>query len=132
MRNTQSSNTPSGELEIAYAQYGDITLQGLVNAADFHVLASNFGQIVTNGWEDGDFLYQGVVNALDFHLLSGNFGQTEIGEDASVPATVSADTITTAVPSVVSATPTVAPTATDLEPLTKRGRAAMGRKWPRC
>lgn len=76
----------SGELVVAYVQYGDITLQGLVDAEDFTILASNFSHIVTGGWEDGDFLYQGVVNAEDFHLLSENFGLTETGEDIATPA----------------------------------------------
>jgi fibronectin-binding autotransporter adhesin len=76
----------SGEIEVAYAQYGDITLSGLVNANDFHILTSNFGKIVTGGWEDGDFTYSGTVNANDFHLLTQNFGKTETGEDISLPA----------------------------------------------
>jgi hypothetical protein len=80
------TNLPSGEIEIAYAQYGDITLSGLVNANDFHILSQNFGKIVTGGWEDGDFLYSGIVNAEDFHLLTENFGQTENGEALSLPA----------------------------------------------
>jgi uncharacterized repeat protein (TIGR03803 family)/autotransporter-associated beta strand protein len=80
------TNLTSGEIEVAYAQYGDITLSGEVNANDFHILASNFGDIVTGGWEDGDFLYQGTVNAEDFSLLAENFGQTETGEDISMPA----------------------------------------------
>jgi hypothetical protein len=75
----------SGELEIAYALYGDITLQGVVNGEDFHILASNFGQVVTNGWEDGDFTYSGEVNAQDFSLLAANFGLTADGEDPAIP-----------------------------------------------
>jgi arabinogalactan endo-1,4-beta-galactosidase len=79
-------NLTSGQIEVAYVQYGDITLSGLVNAQDFHILSSNFGLIVTGGWEDGDFLYQGTVNAEDFHLLSENFGLTGTGEAVSMPA----------------------------------------------
>jgi autotransporter-associated beta strand protein len=78
-------NLTSGQIEIAYAQYGDITLQGEVNANDFHILASNFGSPTSAGWEAGDFLYQGIVNAEDFHLLTENFGLTETGEDISMP-----------------------------------------------
>jgi autotransporter-associated beta strand protein len=80
------TNLTSGQLEIAYVQYGDITLSGLVNANDFHILTSNFGKIVTGGWEDGDFFYSGTVNAEDFHLLTENFGQTENGEDIATPS----------------------------------------------
>jgi autotransporter-associated beta strand protein len=79
-------NLTSGQFEIAYAQYGDITLQGEVNANDFHILASNFGFPTTAGWEAGDFLYQGAVNAQDFYLMASNFGQTETGEDTSIPS----------------------------------------------
>lgn len=79
------SSLTSGQLEIAYVQYGDITLAGLVNAQDFSILSNNFGHIVTGGWEDGDFLYQGTVNAQDFSLLASNFGQTETGEDIATP-----------------------------------------------
>jgi PEP-CTERM motif len=61
-------------------------MQGLVNANDFHILASNFGQVTTNGWEAGDFTYSGTVNANDFHLLAENFGQTASGEDVSMSA----------------------------------------------
>lgn len=78
-------NLSSGQIEVAYVQYGDITLQGLVNAADFHILAANFGKVTTDGWEAGDFLYQGVVNAQDFSLLADNFGQTGTGEAVSMP-----------------------------------------------
>jgi prepilin-type processing-associated H-X9-DG protein len=80
------TNLTSGQIEIAYAQYGDITLSGLVNANDFHILSENFGDVVTGGWEDGDFTYSGTVSAEDFHLLTENFGQTETGEDISIPA----------------------------------------------
>jgi hypothetical protein len=80
------TNLTSGEIEVAYAQYGDITLSGLVNANDFHILTSNFGKIVTAGWEDGDFTYSGTVNANDFHLLTQNFGKTESGEDIATPS----------------------------------------------
>jgi autotransporter-associated beta strand protein len=76
----------SGQIEVAYVQYGDITLSGLVNANDFHILTTNFGHVVTGGWEDGDFTYSGTVNANDFHLLTENFGKTESGEDVSMSA----------------------------------------------
>jgi MYXO-CTERM domain-containing protein len=83
-------NLTSGQIEVAYAQYGDITLQGLVNANDFHILTSNFGFPTTAGWEAGDFLYQGTVNAEDFYLLASNFSFTETGEDASASANTAA------------------------------------------
>ena len=55
---------------------GDITGDGLTNAADFTVLAGQFGQ----GTPDcrtraqGDLNCDGVVNAADFTILAGSFG----------------------------------------------------------
>lgn len=77
----------SGEIEIGYALYGDITLQGIVNAQDFVILANNFGKIVSGGWEDGDFLYTGTVNAEDFILLANNFGDISTGGSEAMSAT---------------------------------------------
>jgi autotransporter-associated beta strand protein len=80
------TNLTSGQIEVAYALYGDITLQGLVDSQDFHILATNFGRIVTGGWEDGDFYYSGTVNAQDFQLLADNFGKIAMGADVSIQA----------------------------------------------
>jgi hypothetical protein len=76
----------SGTLDLAYTEYGDITLSGLVNANDFHILSSDFGQAASGGWEDGDFPYAGTINAEDFHLLTENFGETDTAEDVAIPA----------------------------------------------
>jgi hypothetical protein len=69
----------SGQLELAYALDGDITLQGLVNGNDFALLAAKFGKNVTGGWAQGDFNYDGIVNGNDFALLAGNFGKSSVG-----------------------------------------------------
>jgi hypothetical protein len=55
------------------ARFGDATLDGVVNLADFNRLAANFG---ASGkiWGQGDFNYDGVVNLIDFNLLASNFG----------------------------------------------------------
>lgn len=102
------SNLASGQIEISYAQYGDITLQGSVNAADFSILSANFGRAVTNGWESGDFTYQGAVNSQDFSLLSADFGQTGIGEETESPLAVFA---TSSVPTSTANTMAIQPWA---------------------
>ena len=53
---------------------GDANHDGLVNLADFNVLASNFGQS-NRDFSQGDFSYDSVVNLADFNLLAGNFGR---------------------------------------------------------
>jgi NHL repeat/PEP-CTERM motif len=101
-------NLTSGEIEVAYAQYGDITLQGLVNANDFHILASNFGLVVTGGWEDGDFLYTGAVrrglpsadDQLRPHRLGGGHldARQRLGCHRRVRAAANGLTVTSNVP----------------------------------
>ncbi|MGA2443573.1 MAG: autotransporter-associated beta strand repeat-containing protein, partial [Tepidisphaeraceae bacterium] len=63
------SGLVSGQIEVAYTLLGDANLDGLVNAADFTILAANFNQPVT-GWDQGDFNYDGLVNAADFTDLA--------------------------------------------------------------
>jgi hypothetical protein len=74
------------EIEVAYALYGDVNLDGSVNGTDFSVLAAHFGENVTGGWEMGDFNYDGVVNGTDFSLLAGNFGKSASGAEIALPA----------------------------------------------
>jgi autotransporter-associated beta strand protein len=76
----------SGTIEIAYALYGDINLDGVVNGSDFAILAAHFGQSVTGGWEQGDLNYDGNVNGADFALLAGNFGKAASGADVVLPS----------------------------------------------
>ncbi|MGD0771167.1 MAG: dockerin type I domain-containing protein, partial [Tepidisphaeraceae bacterium] len=61
---------------------GDANLDGIVNAADFTILAANFNQPVTS-WDQGDFNYDGLVNAADFTDLAANFNQSDSGADVS-------------------------------------------------
>jgi hypothetical protein len=65
----------SGQIEIMYTLLGDANLDGKVNGTDFNLLAANFNQAVTNGWDEGDFNYDGKVNGNDFVLLADNFNQ---------------------------------------------------------
>ena len=72
----------SGQIEVKYTLLGDANLDGLVNAADFTILAANFNQPVTS-WDQGDFNYDGLVNAADFTDLAANFNQSVSGADVS-------------------------------------------------
>lgn len=53
---------------------GDANDDGVVNFADFLVLASNSGKAEDAVWEEGDFDGNGTVNFADFLALSSNFG----------------------------------------------------------
>jgi hypothetical protein len=68
----------SGQIEVAYTLLGDANLDGIVNAADFNILAANYNQNVT-GWDQGDFNYDGLVNSADFNALAANFNQSVSG-----------------------------------------------------
>ncbi|MGA2442397.1 MAG: dockerin type I repeat-containing protein, partial [Tepidisphaeraceae bacterium] len=72
------SGLTSGQIEVMYTLLGDANLDGLVNAADFTILAANFNQPVT-AWDQGDFNYDGLVNAADFTDLAANFNQSASG-----------------------------------------------------
>jgi fibronectin-binding autotransporter adhesin len=76
----------SGTIKVAYALYGDINLDNVVNGTDFGILASNFGKSVTGGWAMGDLNYDGTVNGTDFALLAGNFGKSATGQAVALPA----------------------------------------------
>jgi autotransporter-associated beta strand protein len=65
----------SGQIEIMYTLLGDANLDGKVNGSDFNLMATNFNQAVTAGWDKGDFNYDGKVNGNDFVLLAANFNQ---------------------------------------------------------
>jgi hypothetical protein len=55
---------------------GDINNDGFTNAADFVILAGNFGASVTPN-TSGDLNGDGLVNASDFVILAGDFGCVE-------------------------------------------------------
>jgi len=63
----------SGQIELKYTLLGDANLDDKVNGADFTLMAANFNDSVTNGWDEGDFNYSGTVNGDDFVLLADNF-----------------------------------------------------------
>ncbi|MGA2441980.1 MAG: cohesin domain-containing protein [Tepidisphaeraceae bacterium] len=109
----------SGQIEVKYTLLGDANLDGLVNAADFNILSTNFNEPVT-GWDQGDFNYDGLVNAADFTDLAANFNQsaniTAVANAPTVAAVVveaqaSSDVASTASPAA-STTPAATPSAT--------------------
>jgi hypothetical protein len=64
----------SGNVSITgQALPGDANLDGVVNAIDFDILATNFSASGTNNWLAGDFSGDGSVNSSDFTLLAANF-----------------------------------------------------------
>jgi hypothetical protein len=62
-------------LLVRYTWSGDANLDGLVNALDFNLLASNFGGVSHELWYQGDFNYDGLTNTVDFNALAQNFNQ---------------------------------------------------------
>jgi hypothetical protein len=73
---TNPAGLSSGQIEIMYTLLGDANLDGKVNGTDFTILATNFNQSVTDGWEKGDFNNDGKVNGTDFLALASNFNQS--------------------------------------------------------
>jgi hypothetical protein len=65
----------AGQIEVMYTLLGDANLDGKVNGTDFNLMATNFNQAVTDGWDEGDFNYDNKVNGNDFVLLASNFNQ---------------------------------------------------------
>ena len=69
------ANLATGTIEVLYTLLGDANLDGKVNGIDFNLMATNFNEAVTDGWDKGDFNYDGKVNGIDFDLLAVNFNQ---------------------------------------------------------
>ena len=79
------NDNPAGEAEVdAAVDYvnnliappacaGDVNGDGFTNAADFTILAGNFGSNVPPN-TGGDLNGDGIVNAADFVILAGDFG----------------------------------------------------------
>lgn len=72
----------SSVVHIRDTYYGDASLNGTVDSADFNQLAGNFG--TTNAfWSQGDFNYDSRINTVDFNYLAGNFGKSMSGVPAA-------------------------------------------------
>src|SRR5262249_17316220 len=66
--------TPASIFRSAIA--GDANMNGVVDSADFSVLATNFNKSPGQTWALGDFNADGIVNALDFNQLASHYGAT--------------------------------------------------------
>jgi hypothetical protein len=64
-----------GTVVIEPAIVGDANLDGVVNFADFQLLAANFNQPNTS-WDEGNFNYGASTNFTDFQLLAANFNDS--------------------------------------------------------
>ena len=60
-------------LIVAYARFGDATLDNKVDALDLNLLASHWQQQSNALWSAGDFNTDGKVDALDLNLLAANW-----------------------------------------------------------
>ena len=78
-------------------EYGDATLNGVIDSSDFSVLAANYGK-TGETWSQGDFNGDGIVNALDFNALASHYGF-----NASTAAAIPTDTLGSIVPEPVGA-----------------------------
>ena len=64
------------EVVVMPALYGDVNLDGKVDASDLAILGQHWKQS-GQGWATGDFNYDGVVNASDLALFGENWKQNE-------------------------------------------------------
>jgi len=64
----------NGTLQIKFARYGDVNLDGAVGFDDLIALARHYGQSNAT-WAEGDFNYDGTVGFDDLTLLARNYGQ---------------------------------------------------------
>jgi hypothetical protein len=78
--------TGTATTRLIYAQPGDADYNGVVDAADYLALKSNFGTASGATWEQGDFNNDGKVGWDDLQALMGNFGPRQpIGASAPTP-----------------------------------------------
>jgi autotransporter-associated beta strand protein len=86
----------SGQIEIKYTLLGDANLDGKVNGSDFTLMAANFNDSVTNGWDKGDFNYSNTVNGDDFVLLADNFNDFASQSDVAAADLLAVDSFAAA------------------------------------
>jgi hypothetical protein len=64
----------STDLIVKYTYYGDVDLNGAVDAAtDLTQIDSNYGMKSGATWDLGDFTYEGAIDSSDLNLAYGNF-----------------------------------------------------------
>jgi hypothetical protein len=72
--NDPAGNAAAGTMSLDFSFLtGDATGDRTVNALDFNVLASHFGNN-NAGFSGGDFNFDNIVNSLDFNALATRFG----------------------------------------------------------
>ncbi len=71
------------QIDIQYTLYGDANLDGVVNSADFGILANHYGDSNAS-WDEGDFNYDGKVDSADFGMLAVNYGSTASAADVDL------------------------------------------------
>jgi hypothetical protein len=71
--------TQPSSVIVKYTYFGDLNLDGLVNAADFNIFKSHLGQTspgasdISTSWLMGDVNLDGIINGLDYATMIGNF-----------------------------------------------------------
>jgi hypothetical protein len=73
----------SGDVELRYTYYGDATLDGHVDSADYARIDSGFLNHMT-GWTNGDFNYDGVINGSDYSLIDNAFNTEGASFDSQI------------------------------------------------
>jgi hypothetical protein len=68
------ANVTNGNIVALYP--GDANMDGSVNAADFAILKSHYGQTTGGTWATGDFNNDGSINFADFMQMTQNWGTT--------------------------------------------------------
>lgn len=80
-----------GALRLAWAAWGDVNLDGSVNATDAAIINNgqkyNAGAVPGVSWADGDYNYSGAVNSTDM-LLMNNTSLFNAGSYRTAPVTV--------------------------------------------
>jgi Dockerin type I domain/PEP-CTERM motif len=100
--NFEGQTAAASDVLIKYTYYGDATLDGSVNSADYTRIDAAFlanhnsGQNLYTGWSNGDFNYDGVINGSDYTLIDNAFNQQggQIAAQIASPTAQLAGTIT--------------------------------------
>lgn len=79
--NGQTVDTTSVLARLTY--YGDATLDGITDIADFSRLAANWN--MAGLWTEGDSDYDGQVTIVDFGQMAANFGATVVARGGLPP-----------------------------------------------
>ncbi len=67
--------TGTNQIIAKYTYFGDLNLDGVVDAADYLVIDNNFGQATQGGPFKGDANFSGTVDAADYLVVDNAFGR---------------------------------------------------------